>query len=140
LQRSRPPFQLNEPFSLDSDDARRIIDERTRDPKSYFALPLPRRFGGAIQIVHRGCSFYFYLVVTGEQHGRVWNMASLKETNWCPATMDLARGDFLSWYEAWLDHWLQPGTIEFRKNLFNRNSAAKAAPDASAKAEDRTSD
>ena len=62
--------------------------------------------------IAQGVCFYDYLVITGEQHGVVWCLDGSSHWKWCPAVLDIARQDFLSWYEAWLDWWLTEGVID----------------------------
>jgi len=60
---------------------------------------LARSFPGTITVVHRGCSDFTLLVVTGQGRGRLVEVNS--EGFFAPHFH--ADSDFLSWYERWLD-------------------------------------
>ena len=58
-------------------------------------------YGGALPIVEQGCTYYSLLVLNGPYHGKVVNI----DLNGSPPFF-VDNPDFLSWYERWLDEWL----------------------------------
>jgi hypothetical protein len=52
---------------------------------------------GSIRLGTHGCSQYFHLIVTGPERGMIWNVADVGICREVPG------GDFVGWYEAWLD-------------------------------------
>ncbi len=68
---------------------------------------------GALAICHYGCGMMFCLVVTGDERGNVWLDDRANGNGLFPVLhrRDKRHLDFLSWYEAWLDHslWVLDG-------------------------------
>ena len=58
-------------------------------------------YGGALPIVEQGCTYYSLLVLNGPYRGKVVNI----DLNGSPPLF-VDNPDFLSWYERWLDDWL----------------------------------
>lgn len=115
---------LSEPFLLASDwnnltgmpsddllerdeaDYERQLDEFE---KRYWHASL---MNGAIPICHEGCALRIWLVVTGDQAGRLWHdgradhkgLKALVSADGAPATFSL-------WYNEWLDHVLRVANL-----------------------------
>jgi hypothetical protein len=60
---------------------------------------------GAIPICHEGCALRIWLVVTGDEAGRVWRDGRAEYKGLKPlVTADGAPATFSLWYKEWLDH------------------------------------
>jgi hypothetical protein len=63
---------------------------------------------GAIPICHLGCAIRIWLVVAGNQQGRLWLDGRAEGSGISPLhTSTGAPATFGSWYEEWLDHALR---------------------------------
>lgn len=59
---------------------------------------------GAFPICHEGCALRIWLVVTGEQAGRLWEDRRSERAGLRPVQLhDGAMGTFSEWYKEWLD-------------------------------------
>jgi hypothetical protein len=109
--------RISEPFLLENEwnDLRESPEDGSLDPEDpEFETKLEQfdtRYwdstivNGAIPICHLGCAIRIWLVVTGNQRGRLWldgraefsGISPVRTEGGTPATFD-------SWYEGWLDH------------------------------------
>lgn len=97
--RGKPPDELAE---TDDEEYWKQFD---RFEESYFASTL---VDGAIPICHMGCALRIWLVLTGEQAGKLWRDGRADWTGLSP--LQLATGSlatFSTWYSAWLEGALQ---------------------------------
>jgi len=104
------PFRrLDDPFPFTAEHAK-SFEGRWREA-SGLAPPDGDTYNvpGALVLGTYGCANDAYLVVTGDLRGTVWRTDGY---TFHPCAADPNRLDFLSWYEAWLDHWLAPGAID----------------------------
>lgn len=63
-----------------------------------------RRINGAIPICHMGCALRIWLVVLGEQAGRLWRDGRADFSGIAPIlNKDGSPAAFASWYLQWLD-------------------------------------
>lgn len=105
------PFLLasdwNDLIGMPSDDllARDEAEyERQMDDfeKRYWRSSL---MNGAIPICHEGCALRTWLVVTGDQAGRVWHDGRADYNGLKPLVIaDGTPATFSFWYKEWLDH------------------------------------
>jgi len=94
-----PPDDLLEG---DEEEYERQFDEFE---KRYWRASL---MNGAIPICHEGCALRDWLVVTGEQAGRVWHDARADYKGLSPLMApDGTPATFLLWYNDWLDRALR---------------------------------
>jgi hypothetical protein len=66
---------------------------------------------GSLNLGDNGCGWYWLLIVTGSERGKVW---AYTDVGVCPQEPDR---DFLQWVEAWLDGvswWAEPNTAAGR--------------------------
>ena len=107
---------LSEPFSLTTDwndltgmppddlvdDEEGEYEKRIEEfEKQYWRASL---MNGAIPICHEGCALRIWLVVTGEQGGRLWRDRRAEFMGVEPiCTADGAHATFSRWYNEWLD-------------------------------------
>lgn len=54
---------------------------------------------GTVHLCHFGCGYYALLVVSGAEYGQIWNDDRSSDEGIYPDPS----GDFLTWYEDWLD-------------------------------------
>jgi len=63
----------------------------------------PSTMNGAFPICHMGCALRVWLVVTGEQYGRLWRDGRAEDTGLSPILIkDGTPADFSGWYLEWL--------------------------------------
>jgi hypothetical protein len=71
----------------------------------YYAGSL---MNGAIPICHEGCAQRIWLVVTGEQAGRLWRDTRSEDTGIAPLLLSNgSKATFATWYSEWLTRSLQ---------------------------------
>ncbi|WP_271766661.1 SMI1/KNR4 family protein [Aquimarina algiphila] len=90
----------NKPFDLLNTDAEELIKKKIEDEKTYHYKRL-KTANGVLPIATEGCTYYFYLVLSGEQKGKVWGI-DVDHYNTMPAGLT-KEFSFLEWYENWLD-------------------------------------
>lgn len=67
----------------------------------YFA---PSIMNGAFPVCHMGCALRVWLVVTGEQRGRVWRDGRAEYSGLSPILLkDGPPADFSGWYMEWVE-------------------------------------
>ena len=60
---------------------------------------------GAVPICHEGCALRIWLVVTGEQAGKLWEDGRSEYTGLRPVWLsDGFSATFSEWYKEWLDN------------------------------------
>lgn len=74
--------------------------EGPADPESGYELP--EDTAGCILLAEHGCASNAYLVISGQEAGKVWEFWGGADELWHPTGMG-----FLQWYEAWLDEGLR---------------------------------
>jgi hypothetical protein len=121
---------LSEPFSLTDEwndvqgmpsDELFETDERTYEKqldqfdKRYFDSAL---VNGAIPICHEGCALRIWLVLTGEQAGRIWRDGRADHAGLKPVQLaDGSAATFSLWYGEWLEDALQQaGLIDLQQH------------------------
>lgn len=67
-------------------------DEQEQKPELHEAIN-----HGNLVLGTDGCAMYWLLIITGPEHGQIWPRADVGIQPCAP------RGEFLSWYEYWLD-------------------------------------
>lgn len=96
----------DELLETDEQEYERQLDEFE---KGYWNSSL---VNGAIPICHQGCALRVWLVLNGEQAGRLWRDGRSDQTGLSP--MRLANGSparFSSWYSEWLDSALKQARL-----------------------------
>ena len=94
----------NKPFDLLNTDAEALIKKKIKNEEEFYYKRL-KTANGILPIATEGCTYYFYLVVTGEQKGKIWGIDT-NEFDTMPAGLT-KEFSFLDWYENWLDIALQ---------------------------------
>jgi SMI1/KNR4 family protein SUKH-1 len=90
-----PPDQLADENEEEYERQMNAFDGR------YFA---PSLMNGAFPICHMGCALRVWLVVTGEQRGRLWRDGRAEQTGLSPIMLkDGSPADFSGWYLEWLE-------------------------------------
>ena len=102
------------PFPFNQSDIKNLNRKIARGEKSDFAGTLVIEsfypVDGCIPICHQGCTYWFWLVVTGELKGSVWDVANFvgSEGLWKPSgfvydSYFSSKGKFVSQnFEDWL--------------------------------------
>jgi hypothetical protein len=73
--------------------------------KRYFDSSL---VNGAVPICHQGCALRIWLVLTGDQAGRLWRDGRADHTGLTPLLLaDGSTATFSLWYKEWLENALQ---------------------------------
>lgn len=115
---------LSEPFPLSSDwndltgmpsddliDDERGEYEKQMDEfeKRYWSASL---MNGAVPICHEGCALRIWMVVTGEQTGRLWRDRRAEYMGVEPVLLaDGSPATFSRWYNEWLDSCVQAASV-----------------------------
>jgi hypothetical protein len=88
------PFPFKKNWNLSKKDLANVEDDATPEYSKYFAPT-----DGAIPICDAGCgSYWWWLVVSGPQAGRVWHDQRADRLGWTSAAVT-----FSDWYLDWLD-------------------------------------
>ena len=66
---------------------------------------------GAIPICHAGCAIRIWLVITGNQRGRLWLDGRAEFSGLSPLYSNGRPATFDSWYEEWLESALREGQL-----------------------------
>jgi len=120
-ERGRREPLLSLPFPFGTADAQSIIDKWRTSEEKYPSLKTDFEVDGAMEICHRGCDYYYYLVLSGSSRGWVWtHNGGYYPLQWYPSADESQRMGFFDWYEAWLNEWLAPGAIEAWAKRFRR--------------------
>lgn len=91
---------LRLPFDLKHQDANDLIQLKKAHPNEFHYKPLETA-NGILPLHTEGCAFFSFIVLTGEQRGKIWAMdLSSLEALPIGVTQEF---DFLDWYEYWLD-------------------------------------
>jgi hypothetical protein len=103
------------PFPYTTKDARRVMTRRVSGREPYAFAGTGDDAPGIVALCDDGCGWTTYLVVRGEQRGKVWVGG---ESGWCPEYFlrdgKPVQHTFLSWYEAWLRRtWRETRAKEF---------------------------
>lgn len=93
--RGKPPDELLE---SDEEDYERQFDAFE---KRYWGSSI---LNGAIPICHEGCALRIWLVLTGDQRGRIWRDTRAEYTGLKPLCLSHGTpATFSSWYREWLE-------------------------------------
>lgn len=90
----------NKPFDLLNTDAKELIKKKIENRKEFYYKRL-KTANGILPIATEGCTYYSYLVLTGQQKGKVWGI-DVNNYDTMPAGLT-KEFSFLEWYENWLD-------------------------------------
>jgi len=92
--------RLSNQCDLKNNDAIELIQKKQNAPKEFHYRRL-KNANGILPIHTEGCTYYCYIILNGEQHGKIWS-ADSNEFDTLPAGMIVEFG-FLDWYENWVD-------------------------------------
>jgi hypothetical protein len=93
-----PPDELIDTDEVEYERLMTAFEER------YWASTM---VNGAIPICHIGCALRIWLVVTGEERGRLWRDGRADFTGLSPVLLSNGTpAEFSSWYREWLDECL----------------------------------
>lgn len=102
----RPPDELAEEDEEEYERQLHAFEER------YFA---PSVMNGSFPICHMGCALRVWLVVTGQERGRVWRDSRADDAGVSPMLLkDGSPASFSGWYMEWLEEalsLLSPSTL-----------------------------
>lgn len=94
---------IRAPFPYGTRDAQRVMKDRVSGREPYAFVGDDDDAPGILTLCDNGCAWYTFLVVSGEQRGKVWVGGEL---GFCPEYFLRAgkpvQHTFLSWYEDWL--------------------------------------
>jgi hypothetical protein len=101
----KPPV---EPHGNDEEE-REYEKQYTEFERRYFDSSL---VNGAVPICHQGCALRIWLVLTGEQTGRLWRDSRADYTGLAPLLLaDGSPATFSLWYNEWLENALQQAQV-----------------------------
>jgi SMI1 / KNR4 family (SUKH-1) len=86
-------------FELTNADANELIEKKKDDMKGFYYKRL-KTANGLLPIMTEGCTYFAYIVLNGEQKGKIWGL-DINEFDTLPSGVTEEFG-FLTWYEAWL--------------------------------------
>jgi hypothetical protein len=90
------------PFPLpDADVAEYLRTAEEHSDDDFEAFPAPDILPGILYLAEYGCGGYYVLIVSGEQHGKVWFCHSDGYLN--PCYSGGQQHSFFDWFERWLD-------------------------------------
>lgn len=90
------------PPDLDGESEERLVAEYDRRLESTYWHP--SLMNGCLPLCHRGCALRSWLVVTGNEPGKVWNDDRADEGGIYPLLSDAGEPlDFAEWMQIWLD-------------------------------------
>ncbi len=95
---------LSLPFELTNKDSKELIDLKTDNPDGFFYKEL-KTVNGILPIQTQGCTYYSFIIVNGEQKGKIWNLDT-NEFEVLPAGV-FSEMTFFDWYENWLNEKLE---------------------------------
>lgn len=76
------------------------------------------QIAGSLPVCHEGCGFFFLLVVTGTDRGKMWLDGRASDEGIMPVTDEGRRRlTFGKWYENWLDECLRGRGIDSQLGL-----------------------
>lgn len=112
---------MSHEFDFNSADAYEIIENWKLKHGFYKRL---KTANGILPIQTEGCSYYQYIVISGEQKGKIWSLNS-NEFDTMPSglTKELS---FLDWYEDWLNSCLDK--LSEQINELNKIDVSKQHP------------
>lgn len=92
--------EYNLEFELNNNDAKDLIEKKKANGKDYYYKRL-KSVDGILPISTEGCTYFSYIVLKGEQKGKVWSI-DINEFDTLPSgvTEEL---DFLTLIEKWLE-------------------------------------
>ena len=85
-------------FELTNADALELIENKRANENLYSYKQLSS-LNGLLPIATEGCTYFFFIVLNGEQKGKIWSI-NIDGFNSLPAGVT-QEYDFLSWYEKW---------------------------------------
>ena len=88
-------------FALSNQDAAELTELKKQIPHTSHFKPLPN-VNGILPLTTEGCTYYSYLVLNGEQKGKVWLLNNADGFDTIPAGLT-REFSFFDWYENWLD-------------------------------------
>ena len=99
--------------NLTNEDAATLLIEKKRSYNDRQCKKL-NNANGILPIQTGGCTYFTYIILNGEQKGKVWavNIEGF-ETFPCGTQNEF---DFLDWYENWLDESLEKFPLEAKNN------------------------
>lgn len=92
--------RLSNQCDLKNIDAIELIQNKQNDPKGFHYKRL-KNANGILPIETQGCTYYCFIILNGEQVGKIW-AADSNEFNTLPGGT-IQEFFFLDWYENWLD-------------------------------------
>ncbi|MFT3682467.1 MAG: SMI1/KNR4 family protein [Ferruginibacter sp.] len=115
------PSLMNGEFDFNKDNAVDIIQHWNENPKAYYYKKLST-VNGLMPIQTEGCTYYHFIVMTGELRGKIWSL-NTEEFDTLPARLDTELS-FYDWYEKWLDESLAKIEVSFIQTAGNYPTAA----------------
>ena len=91
-------------FELKSKDSLELINSKTDNPDGFFYKRL-KTVNGLLPIQTQGCTYYSFIVINGEQKGKIWNLDT-NEFDVLPGGV-FREVTFFEWYENWLNDKLE---------------------------------
>jgi hypothetical protein len=92
--------KLSNPCELTNADAYGLIEKKQNNPSEFHYKRL-RTANGILPIQTEGCTYCSYIILGGEQHGKIWSLDS-NEFDTLPAGL-ITEFSFLDWFESWID-------------------------------------
>jgi hypothetical protein len=95
-----PTSKIGNSCALTNKDAIEVIENKLTNPSGFFYKRL-NTVNGILPIQTEGCTYYCFIVLNGEQTGRIWGVDS-NEFDSLPSGIT-SQLYFSDWYETWLD-------------------------------------
>jgi hypothetical protein len=103
--------RMADKFELADKNAADMILQKKSDPKNYNYCHL-KSVAGLLPISTDGCTYYEYIVLNGEQKGKVWSMEADGFGTLPAGAIHEAEFTFFDWYEKWLNDVLTENGID----------------------------
>jgi hypothetical protein len=118
--------KMSAPFALSTEDATELIELKIKLPNRSHYKPLPI-INGILPLTTEGCTYYSYLVLNGEQKGKVWLLNTAVDFDTMPAGL-VREFSFFDWYENWLDEKLSKIPAQVINTIKSELLSAKQPP------------
>lgn len=97
---AQPCLLVDRPYNQESEDSSWLAEVAGADWEEKIEHDMWWPTVGTITICDHGCGMYEYLILNGPHRGQVFFI------NWLDPPI-FSKGNFLDWYESWLDNVLQ---------------------------------
>ena len=111
---------MSNPCELTNADASGLIEKKQNKPSEFHYKRL-KTANGILPIQTEGCTYYSYIVLNGEQYGKIWSVDS-NEFDTLPAGL-VTEFSFLDWFESWIDRSISKLTTQSKQSSCEKERA-----------------